>query len=331
VFYVHNRVQTIDTVRRRLQRLVPEAEITTAHGQMKESGLEQVMTRFVAGEVDVLVCTSIIESGLDIPNANTLIVERADRFGLAQLYQLRGRVGRGAMRAFAYLFHDHQAHLTSEARQRLEAIREATGLGAGYTIAMRDLEMRGAGDILGARQSGQVAAVGFDLYTRLLVRAVQELKAEREGGQPPREPLGSVRIELPIPALLPQRYVAETGLRLQIYRRLAQLTSMAEVDEIELELIDRFGALPVEARNLMYQLRLKSLARDARVEAIVLEDHTLVLRLETWGRAVQEKLNQALEQSVSVNRRDVRLPMTAGWRDRLIDVLKTIAGVVFDG
>jgi len=333
VFYVHNRVQTIETVRQRLMQLVPEAEFATAHGQMKEADLERVMTRFVAGEVDVLVCTSIIESGLDIPNANTLIIERADRFGLAQLYQLRGRVGRGVMRAYAYLFYDRNARLTQEARQRLETIREATGLGAGHTIAMRDLEMRGAGDILGARQSGHVAAVGFELYTRLLVRAVQELKAEQEGCLSPREPFGSVRIELPIPALLPERYVPETRLRLQIYRRLAQLTSMAEIDEIEQELADRFGTLPSEARNLVYQLRLKALARDAHVGAIVLEDHALVLRPEAWGQALREKLSQALEDNVYVTRRDVRLPITSGWRDRLVDVLRTIARLhrAFDG
>ncbi|HET92310.1 MAG TPA: transcription-repair coupling factor, partial [Chloroflexi bacterium] len=181
VFYVHNRVQTIQAVRRRLEKLVPEATFAVGHGQMREADLERVMLRFVSGEIDVLVCTSIIESGLDIPNANTLVVERADWFGLAQLYQLRGRVGRGAQRAYAYFFHNRLSRLTLEARQRLETMQEATDLGAGYTIAMRDLEIRGAGDILGTRQSGQVAAVGFDLYTRLLRRSVQELRAEREG------------------------------------------------------------------------------------------------------------------------------------------------------
>lgn len=298
---------------------------------MKEANLERVMTRFVEGEVDVLVCTSIIESGLDIPNANTLIIERADRFGLAQLYQLRGRVGRGAMRAYAYLFHDRQARLTQEARQRLETIQEANGLGAGYTIAMRDLEIRGAGDILGSRQSGQVAAVGFDLYTRLLVRAVKELQAEREGVPPPVEPLGSVRIELPIPALLPECYVPEARLRLQIYRRLAQLTTMAEVDEIEQELSDRFGVLPDEAGNLMYQLRLKALAREARVDSIVLEDKHLVLRPAGWGQSMRDTLQPFLDDGVNVSRRDIRVPMTAGWRSRLMSVLQALDQVAFDG
>ena len=195
VFYVHNRVQSIKAVRHRLQRLVPEATFAVGHGQMREAELERVMLQFVAGEVDVLVCTSIIESGLDIPNANTLIAERADRFGLAQLYQLRGRVGRGAQRAYAYFFHGRLSRLTSEARQRLDTIRETAELGAGYTIAMRDLEIRGAGDILGTRQSGQISTVGFNLYTRLLGRAVQEMRAQREGKPPPPEPLGAIRID----------------------------------------------------------------------------------------------------------------------------------------
>ncbi|MCJ7738297.1 MAG: transcription-repair coupling factor, partial [Anaerolineae bacterium] len=331
VFYVHNRVQTIETVRQRLTKLVPEVEFATAHGQMKETKLERVMTRFVEGEVDVLVCTSIIESGLDIPNANTLIIERADRFGLAQLYQLRGRVGRGATRAYAYLFHDRHARLTQEARQRLETIQEANGLGAGYTIAMRDLEIRGAGDILGPRQSGQVAAVGFELYTRLLVRAVQELKAEREGTPPPVESLGSVRIELPIPALLPERYVPEARLRLQIYRRLAQLTTMAEIDEIEQELSDRFGVLPNEASNLIYQLRLKVLAREARVDAVVLGDGHLVLRPAGWGQSMRDRLQPFMDDGVSVSRRDIRVPMTSGWQSQLVSALQTVAKIAFDG
>jgi len=330
IYYVHNRVQTIETVCQRLTSLVPEAKFIIAHGQMKDGSLERSMKRFVDGEADVLVCTTIIENGLDIPNANTLIVERANHFGLAQLYQLRGRVGRGAVRAHAYLFHDRQNRLTQEARQRLDTIREATGLGAGYVIAMRDLEIRGAGDILGPRQSGQVAAVGFALYTRLLVRAVQELKAEREGSPPPPEPFGGVRIELPIPALLPEQYVAEERLRLQIYRRLAQLTSMVEIDEIERELTDRFGALPTEARNLVYQLRLKALARDARVSAITFYDGMLVLRPEGWKQTTRDMLDRALDQDVDVRHREIRLPIASGWRDRLIDVLRTIARVTFD-
>ena len=328
VFYVHNRVQTIRTVCRRLEKLVPEASFAVAHGQMREADLEKVMLRFVAGEIDVLVCTSIVESGLDIPNVNTLIVERADRFGLAQLYQLRGRVGRGAQRAYAYFFYDRVTRLTPEARQRLETIREASELGAGYTIAMRDLEIRGAGDILGTRQSGHIAAVGFDLYTRLLKRAVQEQRARREGRPVPPEPLGSIRIDLPIPVRLPEEYVPDVRLRLQMYRRLAELNSMAQIDEMEQEMADRFGPLPTPAKNLLYQLRLKALARDAGVGAIGVEKGRLALRSGRGDYADRERLRRALGGRVSVSRRDVWLPQRPDWREELVTILKEMAPIV---
>jgi transcription-repair coupling factor (superfamily II helicase) len=325
VFYVHNRVQTIEATRRRLARLVPEATFGVGHGQMRESDLEKVMLRFVAGEVDVLVSTSIIESGLDIPNANTLIIERADRFGLAQLYQLRGRVGRGAQRAYAYLFHNRVTRLTAEARQRLETMREATDLGAGYTIAMRDLEIRGAGDILGTRQSGQIAAVGFDMYTRLLARAVQELKARREGHAPPPEPLGGIRIDLPIPARLPEDYVPDVKLRLQIYRRMADLGSMEQIEGMEQELADRFGPLPADALNLMYQLRLKALARDAGVGTIGMENGRLMLASGDGEYPRRQALQDVLRGRASVSRRGIWMSLERGWQERLVVVLKDVA------
>jgi len=331
VFYVHNRVRTIHAVLHQLEKLVPEAAFAVGHGQMREADLEQAMLRFVAGEIDVLVCTSIIESGLDIPNANTLIVERADGFGLAQLYQLRGRVGRGAQRAYAYFFHNRVTHLTPEARQRLETIREASDLGAGYTIAMRDLEIRGAGDILGTRQSGQIAAIGFDLYTRLLTRAVQELRAQRDGKPLPPEPLGSIRIDLPIPVQLTEDYLPDVRLRLQMYRRLAKLGSMAQIDEMEQELADRFGPLPEPAQNLVYQLRLKVLARDARVGTIGMENGRLVLRSGGGDYPDRERLKEILGQRAVVGRRDVWVPHQPGWRDELVAVLEKMARIVVDG
>ena len=342
VFYVHNRVQTIETVRHKLETLVPEATFAVAHGQMRERTLEQVMLRFVSGEVDVLVCTSIIESGLDIPNANTLIVERADRFGLAQLYQLRGRVGRGAQQAYTYLFHNRVTRLTPEARQRLETMREATELGAGYTIAMRDLEIRGAGDLLGTRQSGHIAAVGFDLYTRLLSRAVRVLKAQRAGEPPPAEPLDEIRIDLPLSARLPGEYVPDTRLRLQIYRRMANLYSMEQIEELERELEDRFGSLPQEVRNLTYQLRLKVLARQAGVSAIGVESGRLALRIGEDIPVNQAELRTRLSRlpetygRISVSGRKIWLPMQTktetktktesetNWRKRLVAVLRVL-------
>ena len=331
VFYVHNRVQTIEAVRRRLEGIVPDASIAVAHGQMREDDLEQAMLRFVAREIDVLVCTSIIESGLDIPNANTLVVEQADRFGLAQLYQLRGRVGRGAQRAYAYFFHGRLTRLTPEARKRLETIREATELGAGYTIALRDLEIRGAGDILGTRQSGHIADVGFDLYTRLLARAVQELRAQREGQPLPPEPLGGIRIDLPISVRLSKDYVPDVRLRLQMYRRLAELDSLAQMDEMEQELADRFGPLPEPARNLMYQLRLKALARDAGVGTIAVENGRLMLRSGGGDYPGRERLQRVLDERAVVGRREIWLPLEHGWREELVAVLKEIAGASVDG
>ncbi|MGD8997014.1 MAG: transcription-repair coupling factor [Anaerolineae bacterium] len=325
VFYVHNRVQTIAAARRRLERLLPEATFGVAHGQMRGRDLEETMVRFVAGEVDVLVCTTIIESGLDIPTANTLIVERSGRFGLGQLYQLRGRVGRAAERAYAYFFHRRESRLTSDGRQRLETIREASGLGDGYAIAMRDLEIRGAGDILGTRQSGHISAVGFYLYTRLLARAVEELTAEREGKPPPPEPLTNIRIDLPIPVRLPEDYVPDTWLRLKMYRRLAELNSMSEIDEMEKELVDRFGPLPRVAQNLMYQLRLKALARDAGVGLVTLENGRLALRSGDAGFD-REELRRILDGRASVSRYGVWLTKGPGWQQELVRVLKDMAG-----
>lgn len=325
VFYVHNRVQTIEAARRRLERLVPEATFGVAHGQARGRALEKTMARFVEGNIDVLVCTTIIESGLDIPSANTLIVERAGRMGLAQLYQLRGRVGRAAERAYAYFFHDRESRLTSEGRRRLETIREASGLGDGYDIAMRDLEIRGAGDILGTRQSGHISAVGFHLYARLLSRAVDELKAERDGEAPPPEPLTNIRIDLPIPVRLPEDYVPDTWLRLKMYRRLAELNTMAEIEDMETELVDRFGPLPRLAENLLFQLRLKALARDAGVRVVTVDNGRLALR--PAGEFARERLRRELDGRVSVSKHGVWFAQDPGWEEALVELLKEIARV----
>jgi transcription-repair coupling factor (superfamily II helicase) len=331
VFYVHNRVQGIEQVARRLRELVPDARLATGHGQLDEDELEQVMMNFADGRVDVLLSTSIIESGLDIPNANTLIIDHADWFGLAQLYQLRGRVGRGAQRAYAYLLYDHESHLTPEARDRLAAIAEARELGAGYTIAMRDLEIRGAGDMLGARQSGHIAAVGFDLYTRLLARAVQRERAER-GEQPapaPVEPLPElVTIDLPFDVLIPPGYVPDDKLRLQLYRRLAGLASLAQIDAVAEELADRFGPLPPAVANLLYQLRLKVLAARAGVEAIGVEDGQIALRLPALDQADRLTLQRRLGPGVRVTKTHIWLPRDLTreeWTRELVAILEELA------
>jgi transcription-repair coupling factor (superfamily II helicase) len=265
VFYVHNRVQSIDRAVARLQELVPDASYVVAHGQMSEGQLEQVMIDFWNGEHDVMVATTIIESGLDLPKVNTLIVERADLLGLAQLYQLRGRVGRSDQRAYAYLFHPADQMLSEDAHRRLEAIGEATDLGSGFQLALRDLEIRGAGSILGEVQSGHIAAVGFDLYAELVAEAVSELEGREPTAEPPRE----VRIDLPVDAHLPESYVADQELRLEAYRRLATTASNEEVDDVAAEWVDRYGPLPGEAEALIALARLRVEALRIGLEEIV--------------------------------------------------------------
>jgi transcription-repair coupling factor (superfamily II helicase) len=246
VFYVHNRVQSIDHAVARLEELVPDARYAVAHGQMSEGLLEQVMLDFWKGEYDVLVATTIIESGLDLPQVNTLLVERADRLGLAQLYQLRGRVGRSSQRAYAYLFHPRELTLSESAYRRLEAIGEYSDLGSGFELAMRDLEIRGAGSILGETQAGHISAVGFDLYVELVSDAVTELKGESLPERPPE-----VRIDIPVDAHLPEVYVSSASERLEAYRRLAAAVTEKQVADVGAEWRDRFGELPREARALL--------------------------------------------------------------------------------
>jgi transcription-repair coupling factor (superfamily II helicase) len=264
VFYVHNRVQSIDRAVARLQELVPDARYTVAHGQMSEGRLEQVMIDFWDRQYDVMVATTIIESGLDLPQVNTLIVERADLLGLAQMYQLRGRVGRSDQRAYAYLFHPPDQSLTEEAHRRLEAIGEATDLGSGFQLALRDLEIRGAGSILGEVQSGHISAVGFDLYAELVAEAVDELEGRETV---PRE--AEVRIDLPVDAHLPEEYVPDQLLRLEAYRRLALAGNDAEVDDVVEEWDDRFGPLPEPALALVEIARLRAEAIRVGLDEIV--------------------------------------------------------------
>jgi|CXWL01.1.fsa_nt_gi transcription-repair coupling factor (superfamily II helicase) len=245
VFWVHNRVNTIDQCAGRLRELVPEARIAVAHGQMDEGSLEQVVVDFWEGRFDVLVCTTIIESGIDMPTVNTLVVERADLLGLGQMHQLRGRVGRSGSRAYAYLFHPRDARLTEEAYERLRTIGEATDLGSGFKIAMRDLEIRGAGNLLGESQSGHIAAVGYDLYCQMVTEAVGEMK-----GEPLKAP-SEVKLDVPTDAFLPKDYVAKEELRLEAYRRLAAVTEAGQVDDIRTEWEDRYGPVPTPADALL--------------------------------------------------------------------------------
>ena len=325
VFYLHNRVRTINQAAAEINKLVPQARIMVGHGQMAETELEDVMVGFANGDADILVCTTIIESGLDMPNVNTLILERADRFGLAQLYQLRGRVGRSEHRAYAYLLVPRGRRITEAADHRLQAILEASELGAGFRIAMRDLEIRGAGNILGASQSGHIQEVGLDLYTQLLNEAVREL--EEEGGSsdgveiPPELP----RIELPMDARIPEDYVGHLPTRLAVYQRLAKMSDADYIPEIREELRDRFGPLPEEVENLLTLVSLRTLAADVGVESIVQGNDAIVLSLRVPVGGARVPLQRALGPSVQVGNTQMQMPLRRlgdEWLSRLTRVLE---------
>ncbi|MFK8023316.1 MAG: transcription-repair coupling factor [Ilumatobacter sp.] len=300
VFWVHNRVRSIETAATRLRQLVPEARIAIAHGQMDEGTLEQVVQDFWDGEYDVLVCTTIIESGIDMPAVNTLVVERSDLLGLGQMHQIRGRVGRSGQRAYAYLFHPVDKTLTEEAYERLRTIGEATELGSGFKIAMRDLEIRGAGSLLGESQSGHIAAVGYDLYCQMVTEAVSEMK-----GEPPKHAPAEIKLDVPTDSFLPEDYVTKEELRLEAYRRLADVTTDAQVDDIRTEWEDRYGPLPAPAEALLqvgylraecHRLGIRDLqitSSDARLQPLELAmSATIRLRRLAKGAKYKEDLQQ---------------------------------------
>jgi transcription-repair coupling factor (superfamily II helicase) len=341
IFFVHNRVHTIEAMKAHINTLVPEANVDIGHGQMPEDQLAAVMRRFNAGKTDILLSTTIIESGLDIPNANTLIVDRADTFGLAQLYQLRGRVGRGAARAYSYFFRHNKMTPTQDGQQRLEVIAENTQLGAGYSIAMRDLEIRGAGDLLGTRQSGYIQAVGFHLYTRLLADAVRRLRVAGSGLQvegietseiPTFQPSTlnlqpmsmPVNVELPLAVGIPAEYIADQDLRLRLYRRIADLRDESEIDALASEFRDRFGQLPEITQNLFYQMRIKLRAEKAGLSAVTWESGQIVLRYPTSGNDKDAKRLADLGPGIRGGRNAYWCSFGDMWQSRLLDVLGKI-------
>ena len=328
-FFLHNRVRGIGSVRDHLRSLVPEARVVVAHGRMHEQELSRAMEQFANGDADVLVCTTIIESGLDIPSVNTLIVDRADRFGLAQLYQLRGRIGRRAHRAYAYLLVPKGRKITETAQRRLHTILAATELGAGFRIAMKDLEIRGAGDILGPEQSGHVHAIGFDLYVRLLSEAVDELRAQEaaaRGAARPERDSPEPQIDLGLPAFIPETLVEHMPARMALYQRLARLTAVEELEELALEMRDRFGSLPEEVENLLYGVRVRVLARHARVEAVNRRRGELVLKLRDVIADARLALQKALGHGVRAGHQQVHLPLSSAtdipWSQALLKVLQ---------
>jgi transcription-repair coupling factor (superfamily II helicase) len=280
VYFVHNYVRTIQAMADTVRQIVPEAKVVVGHGQMKESELEDVMNRFVGRKADVLVCTTIIESGIDIPSVNTIFINRADRFGLADLHQLRGRVGRSKHRAYCYLLLARAGTVTPKAARRLKSVEEFSELGAGFRIAMRDLEIRGAGNILGPEQSGHIAAVGYDMYCRLLERSVRELR-----GEPDRD-LVPVHLELGVAAYVPRQYISSERARIDIYRRTVACRTPEDLKQLEADIIDAYGEYPPAVATLLDLAELRVLARRWKINSIIAQEPDIVFKVSelSWVR-----------------------------------------------
>ncbi len=327
VFFLHNRVRTIQQTAARIAELVPQARILVGHGQMAEGDLEDVMVAFSKGEADVLMCTTIIESGLDMPNVNTLIVDRADRFGLSQLYQLRGRVGRGDHRAYTYLLIPQGRRITGAAERRVQAILEASDLGSGFRIAMRDLEIRGAGNLLGAAQSGHIQEVGLDLYSQLLQEAVRAL-AEEQGWETPapkQENADLPRLELPVQARIPESYIAHMPTRLAAYQQIARIPERQGVPKLRDELQDRFGPLPPEVESLLLLADLRALGASVGVESMQHNGDSVVMTLRSSVGGARTPMQRALGPSVNVGHKQINMPVRRlgdQWFSRLSKVLE---------
>jgi transcription-repair coupling factor (superfamily II helicase) len=328
VFFVHNRVQSLLSMTRFIQELVPQARVIMGHGQMSERELEATMVRFVSGQADILVSTAIVESGLDIPTSNTIIINRADRFGLAQLYQLRGRVGRERLQGYCYLLVPADGRVDEQAQRRLRALQELTELGSGFKLALRDLEIRGAGNLLGAQQHGHIAAVGYDLYSKLLAEAVQELNGNRTAVAV--EPVISVQVE----GFLPEEYVPEVNQRLAFYKRLAGAASDGELADLRAELQDRFGPLPELATQLIDIVRVRIAARDLAIERVEAGEGKAVITFSPATPIEPQRLVAAIQASRGRlrMRREFTLEAaiaTGSWpaaRDSLLGVLAGLAG-----
>ena len=289
VYYLYNRVESISEEAFRVQRLVPDANVTYAHGQMSERELERIMGDFISGEIDVLVCTTIIETGMDISNANTIIIQDADRMGLSQLYQLRGRVGRSNRIAYAYLMYKRDKMLREAAEKRLQTIREFTEFGSGFKIAMRDLEIRGAGNLLGAEQHGHMEAVGYDMYCRLLEEEVQNLK-----GDAPKEEKFETSIDLNISAFIPDFYIKNQEQRMELYKKIAGIRTMEEYYDMQEELEDRYGDLPKSVQLLLEVVLVKAEAHEMGIRAISQKHGNLLLEFQPQPNIDPQKLMQLL-------------------------------------
>jgi transcription-repair coupling factor (superfamily II helicase) len=326
VFFLHNRVETIDRLALKLADLVPEARMAVAHGQMRPKNLEKVMVDFLENKTHVLVCSAIIESGLDFPNANTIIINRADQFGLAQLYQLRGRVGRSHRHAYAYLLIPGEKTITPDAERRLRALQEIDGLGGGFKLALHDLEIRGAGNLLGEQQSGQITAVGFELYTEMMEKAVSELKGEEVAPEVDPE------IRLGISAYFPDSYIPDANQRLYFYKRLASLSTPVELEELKEEIMDRFGPYTAVVHNLFLVMNLRRVLKEVLVQQISVSDGKVYLLFHPESPVKVEMLLDLIKKQKSRFRLapDGRLsftPQHEGWdalTEEIIQLLQTI-------
>jgi transcription-repair coupling factor (superfamily II helicase) len=327
IFFVHNNIDSITKMAGKLKQLLPEVKLAVAHARLAEEQLEGVMYRFMNKEIDLLVCTSIIESGLDIPAANTIIVNRADRFGLAQIYQLRGRVGRSDEQAYAYLLIPHESSLTKDAQKRLKVLMEHSDLGSGFQIAMNDLEIRGGGTILGASQSGHIAAVGYDMFLKLMESAIGELK-----GEPVSEKL-EPEINLGLSAYFSDTYIPDLDQRLIAYRRLARMDDIKDIAEFKSELIDRYGKLPDEAKNLLFKIALKVLSQESGITRLDHNGRQLVIHFSAthpfdrealigWVMAEPQRFELKPPQTLTV-----KLPKSnkIGQLKQIKNILKEIA------
>ncbi|MBN1130726.1 MAG: hypothetical protein JXA71_17185, partial [Chitinispirillaceae bacterium] len=293
IYFVNNRIKNLDAVKDRLAQLVPAARIVCAHGQMNERELEHIMKEFVAGRFDVLLSTVIIENGLDIPNVNTILINRADTMGLAQLYQLRGRVGRSSEQAYAFLLTPPFKEIREDSLRRLRALEQYTELGSGFQIAMRDLEIRGAGNILGTRQHGFIAAVGFELYCRLLEEAVRAIKGER-----PAEKRPEIKLEIPLDAYIPNGYIADGTSRIEIYQELSSVFAIDALETIEKNLVDRFGPLPESVISLLLLVRIKCAAAAAGVSRVTIAvSQELSLLFEGDAATINKNIMSFMQES----------------------------------
>jgi transcription-repair coupling factor (superfamily II helicase) len=327
VYYVHNRVRTIDRAAQRVQRLVPYARVAVGHGQMPEDQLARVMVDFSAGRHDVLVCTTIIESGLDIPNVNTMLVERSDRFGLSQLYQLRGRVGRSGKRAYTYFLYDPKRSLTEAADKRLDVMSGLHELGQGFKIALRDLEIRGAGNLLGTEQHGAIAAVGFEMYLQMLQQAVARLRSggeDREVSDVLSTP--EITVDLPLDHFVPRSYIRDERLRLGAYRELAAAEDEAALESALRSLRDRYGPAPAQLGNLVYSLRVKLRGQRLGLRSVSTDGHDVVLKVDPDRLLDVGELERRFSGRLRVRPNRLMLRRQGeGWQEELLKLLAAMA------